>query len=93
MSLGEMLDTVNDRESFIAFVQAMAAEREEAERMERAEPVAYQLGGALGWQNGDISTFLDAALFSFEPGPNHQPEATPSWKMFAEFLFFGKIYE
>lgn len=93
MSPEDLLDAVVDRESFVAFVRALATEREEAERMERAEPVRYQLGGAINWQNGDISSFLWASLEYFEPGPFHQPEDSPSWKMFAEFLYFGKIYE
>jgi hypothetical protein len=88
-----LLESVIDRESFIAFVRALATEREEAERMERADPDRYQLGGASNWQNGDISAFLWAALEYFEPGPYHQPEDTPSWRMLAEFLYFGKIYE
>ena len=93
MSPEDMLDAVVDRETFLAFVRALAAEREEAERMEGDDPVRYQLGGARNWQNGDISTFLWAALEYFEPGPFHQPEDSPSWRMFAEFLYFGKIYE
>jgi hypothetical protein len=93
MSLEELLDEVDDRESFLAFVEALVEERARAERMERESPVGYQLGGALGWQNGDISTFLDAALHYFEPSQYHLPEDTPSWRMFAEFLYFGKIYE
>jgi len=93
MSLEELLDEVVDRDTFLAFVEALRAEREEAERMELAEPDRYRLGGAMNWQNGDISTFLDAALNYFEPSPGHQPEDSPSWRMFAEFLYFGKIYE
>lgn len=93
MSLEELLDSVVDRETFVAFVQALASEREEAERMERADPVRFQLGGALNWQNGDISSFLWASLEYFEPRPFHQPEDPPSWRTFAEFLYFGKIYE
>lgn len=89
----ELLDSVVDRDSFITFVRALAEEREEAERMEHDEPVRYQLGGAHNWQNGSISSFLYAALDYFEPKPFHQPEAAPSWRMFAEFLFVGKIYE
>ncbi|MDB5306494.1 MAG: putative integron cassette protein [Gemmataceae bacterium] len=85
----ELLDGVHDRASFVAFVDALAAEREKAEELERAEPVRYQLGGALGWQNGTISTFLQAALACFERNPGE----TPSWRFFAEFLYFGKIYE
>ncbi len=93
MSPEERLDSVVDRESFLAFVRTLIDEREEAERMERDEPERYQWGGALSWQNSEISAFLEAALHYFEPGPYHQPESSPSWKMFAEFLYFGKIYE
>lgn len=93
MTLEERLDAVVDRDSLIAFVEATAAEREEAEEMERADPVAYQLGGALNWQNGTISTFLWATLAYFEPKPFHRPEESPTWQMFAELLYYGKIYE
>lgn len=93
VSLEDRLDAVADRESFVTFVRALAAEREDAERLERAEPVRYQLGGALNWQNGDISSFLWASLEYFESTRFHQPEDSPSWMMFAEFLYFGKIYK
>lgn len=92
MSPEELLDRVHDRESFIAFVEALAAERERAEAMERADPVRYQLGGALGWQNGIISGFLSAARIYFDHPDDRTPEE-PSWRLFAEFLYFGKIYE
>ena len=45
----------------------------------------------MNWQTGDISSFLYAALHYFTEKPFHQPEKMPSWKMFAEFLYFGKI--
>jgi hypothetical protein len=93
MSIFDLLETVVDRDSFIAFVNALAAERAQAEQMERDDPTLYHWSGALGWENGDISSFLYAALAYFEPGVYHQPEEAPSWRMFAEFLYFGKIYE
>jgi hypothetical protein len=89
----DLLDGVVDRDSFIAFVAALADEREEAEKMERENPEAYRLGGAKNWQNGDISAFLYAALDYFTEKPFHSPEQTPSWKMFAEFLYCEKIIE
>jgi hypothetical protein len=49
--------------------------------------------GAHNWKNGDIHGFLYAALQYFSPGPYHQPASEPSWRMFAEMLWFGKIYE
>lgn len=71
------------------FVEALLTERQRAEKMERDDPMKYQLGGALNWQNGDISTFLEGALQYFK---NHDDQI-PSWKLLAEFLYFGKIYE
>ena len=89
----ELLNRVKDRDSFIAFVRALAAERAEAEQIERADPVAYQLDGAHNWKNADIASFLYASLDYFTEKPFHQPEAQPSWRMFAEFLHCGKIIE
>jgi hypothetical protein len=41
MSPEDLLDEVVDRDSFIAFVRELAAERWEAERMEREDPVGF----------------------------------------------------
>ncbi len=88
-----MLDRVIDRESFLEFVRALAEERAEAEQLEQNEPTRFKLGGAHDWQNGNISTFLYASLEYFTPKPFHKPEASPSWRMLAEMLYYGKIYE
>jgi hypothetical protein len=89
----ELLDKVQDRESFIAFVEALAAEREDAQRIERENPHRYMVDGAHDWKNAEIGEFLYAALDYFDDKPFHKPESEPSWKMFAEFLYFGKIIE
>ena len=89
----ELLAKVVDRESFVEFVTALAEEREEAERMEREEPKRFQMGGAHNWQNSSISSFLSASLAYFDRKPLHQPDAAASWKMLADILYYGKIYE
>ena len=89
----ELLDQVADRDSFIAFVEALVDERAQAEQLEKANPVRYCIDGAHNWKNADIASFLSAALVYFDEKPFHKPEGTPSWRMFAEFLYFGKIYE
>ena len=89
----ELLDHVRDRDSFIAFVRALALEREEAEQIERDDPETYSVDGANNWKNGDIASYLFAALDYFTDKPLHTPESEPSWGMFAEFLYFGKIIE
>ena len=93
MTPEELLDKVSDRDSFIAFVTGLAAEREQAEQMERNEQGRYQLGGAHNWQNRTISSFLYASLAYVDAKPFHEPEAVPSWKMLADVLYHGKVYE
>jgi hypothetical protein len=89
----DLLDSVNDRDSFIAFVEALAAEREHAAEIERENPTAYSIDGALDWKNADIASFPYAALDYFTKKPFHTPETEPSWRMFADFLYCGKIIE
>ncbi|HEY3789179.1 MAG TPA: hypothetical protein VGL71_10005 [Urbifossiella sp.] len=89
----QLLDRVTDRDSFIAFVEALADERAAAAEIERANPRVYVVDGAHNWKNGEIDGFLYAALEYFEPKPFFQPETEPSWRMFAEFLWHGKIIE
>jgi hypothetical protein len=94
-NVSDLLDRVIDRDSFVRFVQALAKDRELAEQMELSQPARFSLGGARGWQNGDISSFLFACLAYFSPGPLNPREipTIPSWKTLAEFLWVGKIYE
>jgi hypothetical protein len=89
----ELLDKVNGRDSFIAFVEALAAEREDAQRVEGENPQRYMVDGAHNWKNADIASFLYAALGYFEERPFQPAESEPNWKMFAEFLYCGKIVE
>lgn len=41
----------------------------------------------------DRESFLGAALYYFMPRPLDPPETEPNWRMFADFLCFGKIIE
>ena len=92
-SPGELLGRVVDCKSFTEFVSALAEEREEAERMERAEPEKWKWGGPMGWQHADISQYLAAALPYFTKREKDSAVAQPSWRDLAEFLYHGKIYE
>ena len=83
-----LLEEVDSRTSFLMFVEALAKERLRAEKLERADS-RPRLEGELGWQNGDISSFLFAAMAGLRDGS----EGTPSWKTFATFLYCGKIIE
>jgi hypothetical protein len=90
--VNELYDFVVDQESFIAFVTALADERQAAQELEKRDPIMY-MDGALGWANCDIQSFLYNCLDYFEKKPFSQPEKEPSWRMFADFLHRGKIIE
>ena len=88
-----LLDEVRDRDTFVPFVRALATERARAAELEVSEPVRYGLGGALGWQNGDIANYLFACLAYFDGPAVRDSDATPGWRMMADILFCGKIIE
>lgn len=93
VSTDDLLEQVTDKQTFIKFVQALADEREKAQEIENNHPNVYIIDGALGWKNADISSFLYAAIECFTAQPVTYSDRDLSWKMFAEFLYFGKIYE
>lgn len=90
--LEKYLDEVNDKESFLAFVKALIAERHEACKIEEANPDRYQLNGALEWNNAGLVDFLDAAVACWEAVPARGPQEA-SWAVFADFQLCGKMYE
>ena len=59
--LQSKLEAVCDEETFIAFVTALAADREEEVAKEKETPSSPYGPGANGWENGSIEAFLDAA--------------------------------
>jgi hypothetical protein len=90
----DLLDSVSDRSTFIEFVSSLASERERAAQIEKDNPNRYILDGAINWKNGDIHNFLFAALEYFDDSPLREPiPKEPTWKMFADFLYCGKIME
>lgn len=86
-------DTVHDRDSFMQFVDWLCADRSEAEDIERADAERYKWGGANGWQNSSIASFLEAAIAGAEAQRDWGGDTGPSWKDLAVFLYLGKIYE
>lgn len=89
-------DTVHDRESFLAFVWALATDRRASVAAEKESPSSPYGPEAGGWENITIEDFLEAAIrwaeATREVGPWDFP-AEPSWQAFATFLYCGKIYE
>lgn len=81
MQLNKQLEAVTDEVTFLAFVQALAADRR---------------GNADHWENGSIEDFLDAASAWAEDsefGAMQGLSSASPWRKFATFLYSGKIYE
>ena len=93
--LDERLEAVVDRDSFLAFVKALAADREDEAAKEKEHPSSPWGAGANGWEHGTIEEFLGAAVACAEDsrGTPREPPAAPSWKALATFLYRGKYYE
>lgn len=60
MSLDELLEQVNSKATFFLFVKALKEDRESEDETEKVNPSSPYGSGANGWENGTISTFLDA---------------------------------
>ena len=89
------LEAVVDRDSFLAFVKALAADREAEVAKEKDSPSPPRGAGVNGWEHGTIEGYLEAAVAYAEDsrGTPLEMPAEPSWRAFATFLYRGKSYE
>ena len=93
-TLVDYLDSVEDRETFIAFIWALIRDREETVAKEKQSAESKRGYGAFGWQNDTIEAYFEAALACVEAHAKRDDILKePSWRAFAEFLYVGKIYE
>jgi hypothetical protein len=98
---------VADEESFVRFLQALAADRADEVAKEKLIPSSPYGPGANGWENWTIEDFLDAAASWAEASMNGfaqtydlsqnswEPYSLPQnpWKRCADIMFAGKYYE
>ena len=80
VDLNARLEAVTDRDSFLAFVRALVADRQTGQ----------------GWESDSIEQFLDAAAAWAEDsqfGDSQGLKEASPWKRFAVFLYCGKVYE
>ncbi|MCP5072993.1 MAG: hypothetical protein GY947_06825 [Rhodobacteraceae bacterium] len=91
----EQVELVIDEASFIDFLDVLAQDKEAEDDLEKTKPSSPYGPGALGWENGTISTFLESASAC---GKAHlseggiAPGANP-WRVCATILLAGKYYE
>ena len=99
MSLNDLLEQVNSKDTFLRYAEALAADFRDEQEKEAAHPTPW-LGivqGPNGWYNFTIDGFLEqmcawARATSAVTDKPMVPEQ-PSWKAFAEMLSMGKEYE
>lgn len=91
--LTELLERVEDKESFLTFVKAVIKDREDEIKNEKKRSSIYG-PGANGWENGTIETYLEASVACTEDhGDETILSEKASWQSFARFLYVGKSYE
>lgn len=88
----ELAHSVEDRESFLIFLDALAAEWNRRAEMEARSPSSPFGAEALGWENVSLGRFLEAACAWAADAPSQFPEEA-SWRSFAQLFLAGKIYE
>jgi len=96
IDLDELLERVNDEQSFIGFIEALGSDFASERILEETTPSSPYGPGALGWENGSIDTFLDAAAAWATASTRSFPPSTPVsnvWQRCASILLAGKFYE
>ena len=93
MELGELIEKVNSKETFLEFVRALASDWAEEQRLEKVSPSAPYGPGAKGWENGSIHDFLDAMQAWASSSNGELVPSQADWKTFARILYAGKFYE
>jgi hypothetical protein len=97
MNLYEMADRVDSKESFLAFVRALADDAAAAATEGERTPDGKLNLSPGGWEHGTIADFLytTEAWATYNYGHTGEPHvpAEPSWRAFARLLHSGKFYE
>jgi hypothetical protein len=95
-NLHELLDSVKDESTFLAFASALRLDRIEEEAKEAESASNPYESGANGWENTTIEQFLGSAIAwaeSTNVGLTQGLDPANPWRRFADFLYCGKIYE
>ena len=87
--LFNLQEHVDSRDSFLAFVKALELDFEDMRLKELANPSKSE-PAANGWFTASIGEFLEA-MHAW--AKDTDPSTEPSWRLFAEFLHNGKLYE
>lgn len=102
-SLEAAFNAVQDENSFLQFLSALAEDRANEVEQEKIQPSPPYSPGANGWQHWSIEDFLEAAAAWGEGSKGGLPlqingvpkceEPSNPWKRCAEIIYMGKHYE
>jgi len=90
------LEAITDEDGFVAFIAALAADRDDEVRKNIQNPSSPYGPGANGWENGSIEAFLEAAAAfaqAWKRNPEGLPKSDNPWKRCARIIYAGKHYE
>ncbi|WP_428407908.1 DUF7660 family protein [Hyphococcus sp.] len=91
----DLVDSVYDEHTFVQFLAALSDDWYKHEEIEKRSPSPPYDAGALGWENGSIGAFLEAAS-AYGESCLTQGKANKSdnpWHRAAEIILAGKLYE
>lgn len=96
VDLDELLESVNDEQSFIGFIEALGSDFANERVLEETTPSPPYGPGALGWENGTVDAFLESAAAWATTSSNSSLSNAPVsnvWLRCATILLAGKFYE
>ncbi len=91
----DLVKTVRNEETFLKFLLALSRDWQSEQAIEAKTASPPYSAGALGWENGTISAFLERASacgFAHLCGDALGPRSN-AWRRAAEILLSGKYYE
>jgi hypothetical protein len=91
--LSIIADNVHDEKSFLQFLQLLGQDWAQAGALTQAAPYGT---GEMGWENGSIGAFLDAAFswgMASVAGLSSYEKPNNPWQRMAQILLAGKLYE
>ncbi len=94
--LHDLADSVESEQDLLNFIEALKLDRNDEEEKEKVNPSSSYGSGANGWENGNIVSFLDAAVAWGQASINgleFYKKTDNPWKRVAQILHAGKFYE
>jgi hypothetical protein len=89
LDLDDLLENVNSKETFLAFIHALMNDKIAEDKEEKIKPSAPDSDGHNGWVNQTIPDFLE----SVHAFGTDSDQIKLDWKSFALLLYAGKFYE